>query len=336
VSERPPAVIGRYEIVRELARGMMGVVYEARDPTLRRTVAVKTIQLAFGVTPAQKEEFEQRFFMEARIGARLRHPGIVVGHDVGKDPSTNTLFIVFEYLKGRTLADLAEAGRPQPWREALTICGKLARALHYAHQQGVVHRDMKPANVMLLDGGELDVKIMDFGLAKHEAASRPLTVVGQPFGSPLYMSPEQALGERVDARTDIFSVGTILCTLVLGRPPFAAERIPDILNRIVSGERPRLAREVPGVPPEVDDVLARAMARDARERYAEAQLLAEDIEDVLAGYRPRHAGAASASAFVPELASEASLPSRRSWLPWVAFAGLMMALAATLAILWSS
>jgi len=285
-----PASIGRYQIVRELGRGMMGIVYEARDPQLGRTVAVKTIHLAFSITPAQQKEFEERFFTEARIAARLSHPGIVVCHDVGKDPDTGTLFIVFEHLKGRPLSEIIRAGRAFPWRDTLTIGAKLARALDHAHQHGIVHRDMKPANVMLLDGGDLDVKIMDFGVAKVETARIQLSVAGQSFGSPLYMSPEQALGEPVDARADIFALGTIACTLMLGHPPFAADSIPAILQRVVSGERPRLAQEVIDVPRVVDHVLGVAMARAAGDRYATARMFAEDLDDVLAGKRPRHAG----------------------------------------------
>ena len=290
MSQELPASIGRYQIVRELGRGMMGIVYEARDPDLGRTVAIKTIHLAFSITPAQQKEFEERFFTEARVAARLSHPGIVVCHDVGKDPATGTLFIVLEHLKGRPLSEVIRAGQATPWRDTLAICAKLARALDHAHQHGIVHRDMKPANVMLLDGGELDVKIMDFGIAKVETARIQLSVAGQSFGSPLYMSPEQALGEAVDARADIFALGTIACTLILGHPPFAAESIPAILSRVVSGERPRLAREVIGVPAVVDHVLGKAMARDAADRYATARMFAEDLDDVLAGRRPRHAG----------------------------------------------
>ncbi len=282
-----PQAIGRYEIVREVGRGMMGVVYEAHDPALNRTVAVKTIQLAFAVTPGQREEFERRFFAEAKIAARLSHPGIVVVHDVGKDPATGTLFIVFEYLSGQTLGDEISGGRAIPWREALRICAKVADAIHHAHATGVVHRDLKPANIMVLESGE--PKIMDFGVAKIETARIQMTATGQFFGSPLFMSPEQSLGNQTDARTDIFSLGTILCTLALGRPLYAAPNIPQILARIIREEPPALSQMVPGVPVDLDYVLARAMAKLPEDRYPQAGMMGEDMEDVLAGAPPRHA-----------------------------------------------
>jgi serine/threonine protein kinase len=163
---------GRYIVRRELGRGTMGVVYEAEDTVLARTVAVKTIELAFAPDEAAASEFEQRFFTEARVAARLSHPGIVVCHDVGKDRASGKLFIVFEYLRGRTLAErMAEA--PMDWREALKVVVQVARAIHHAHEHGVVHRDLKPANIMLLDAGvsgasaaRAEAKIMDFGVAR--------------------------------------------------------------------------------------------------------------------------------------------------------------------------
>src|SRR6185295_11516763 len=156
-------------IRRELGRGTMGVVYEAEDTVLARTVAVKTIDLGFTTGEGTSSEFEQRFFTEARVAARLSHPGIVVCHDVGKDAASGKLFIVFEYLKGQTLADRAAEG-PMDWRDALDVVVQVARAIHHTHEHGVVHRDLKPANIMLLAPGtgggsgaraEASVKIMD-------------------------------------------------------------------------------------------------------------------------------------------------------------------------------
>src|SRR5688572_11159369 len=170
-----PKKIARYEIRAELGRGMMGVVYEAFDPDLDRTIALKTIQLAFAASDEEREVFEKRFFAEARAAARLSHPGIVVVHDVGRDPDTGTLYIALERLQGRTLADVIRNDAPVPWREALRLVGTVAEVLHHAHGQGVVHRDVKPANIMVLPTGE--PKIMDFGIAKVEAAQ--LTAAGQ-------------------------------------------------------------------------------------------------------------------------------------------------------------
>jgi hypothetical protein len=262
---------------------MMGVVYEAEDPALGRTIALKTIQVPVAASAREREDYERRFLAEARIAARLSHPGIVVVHDVGRDAEHDVLYIALEHLQGRTLAEVVTAG-PLEWREALRIVGRLAEALRYAHGQGVVHRDIKPANIMLVASGE--PKIMDFGIAKLETAQ--LTSTGQFFGTPLYMSPEQALGQTVDGRTDLFSLGSVAYLLLAGRPPFEAANVPGILARVAYQHPKPLRDHVPGLPAEVEYVVARAMAKRPADRYPDGRLLAEDIEDVLAGRPPRH------------------------------------------------
>jgi serine/threonine-protein kinase len=281
-----PATIGRYDIRREIGRGMMGVVYEALDTVLQRTIALKAIQLAFPVAPYERESFERRFFTEAQIAARLSHPNIVVVHDVGRDPETGTLFIALEYLKGRALSEIVSPSSPMRWREALRIVRRVAQALHHAHAGGVVHRDVKPANVMLLESGE--PKILDFGIAKLAQEQGHLTPGRHFFGTPLYMSPEQALGRPVDGRSDLFSLGAVLYFLLVGRPAFAAENIPTILVRVVRQYPPPPSFLVPEVPAAVDDIVARATAKDPAHRYPNGQAMAEDIEDVLAGRPARH------------------------------------------------
>src|SRR5262249_13794817 len=170
--------------------------------------------------------------------------------------------------------------------------GGVAEALRYAHGQGVVHRDVKPANIMLVASGE--PKIMDFGIAKIDAAH--LTTTGQFFGTPLYMSPEQALGQPVDARTDLFSLGSVAYLLLTGRPPFEGTNVPGILARVAYRD-PKPLREVdPAIPAEVEYVVARAMAKDPANRYPDGRTLAEDVEDVLAGRPPRHRGGVTAPA----------------------------------------
>jgi len=279
-----PAAIGRYRITGELGRGAMGLVYKAEDPALGRKVAVKTIELAFAVEPAERSEFERRFFVEAQIAARLSHPGIVVCHDVGKDPDTGVLFMVLEYLEGTPLSDAVKPGGLLPSMQAVSIVAKVARALHHAHEHGVIHRDMKPANVMLLKSGE--PKILDFGVAKLEGGQ--LTVAGQFFGSPLYMSPEQALANPVDARSDIFSLGSILYALLTSRHPFAANSVPVILTRVVRDDPPRPSKVVPELPEGLDYVVARALAKQPDDRYGSAEAMAEDLQDIAAGGEPRH------------------------------------------------
>jgi len=280
-----PRRIGRFEIRREIGRGTMGVVYEAEDPVLGRTVALKTIALAVAGAPRDRAAFEQRFLAEARIAARLSHPGIVVIHDVGRDTASGTLYMALEHLSGRTLEELLAERRPMEWREALRVLWRVAAALHHAHAQGVVHRDVKPANIMLLDSGE--PKIMDFGIAKL-VAEGGATSTGHLLGTPLYMAPEQARGEAVDARTDIFSLGAIAYSLLTGRRAFEARSIPSILARVLHHDPPPPSAVVAGLPSAIDDLVARAMAKAPADRYPTAKAMAEDIEDVLGGRTPRH------------------------------------------------
>jgi serine/threonine protein kinase len=281
----PLSRIGRYEIRGELGRGTMGVVYEAEDPALGRRVAVKTIQVPLAASKREREDYEKRFLAEARIAARLSHAGIVVVHDVGRDAEHDILYIALEHLQGRTLAEVAADG-PLDWRETLRIVGRLAEAVRYAHAQGVVHRDIKPANIMLVASGE--PKIMDFGIAKLEAGQ--LTSTGQFFGTPLYMSPEQALGQPVDGRTDLFSLGSVAYLLLSGRPPFEAANVPGILSRVAYQHPKPLEDIVPGLPDDVDYVVTRAMTKSPSDRYPDGKTMAEDIDDILAGRPPRHRG----------------------------------------------
>jgi serine/threonine protein kinase len=276
--------IGRYRILRELGRGAMGIVYEAHDPVLDRTVALKVIQPA---VEGEAGVFEERFLTEARVAAALQHPGIVVVHDVGRDPATGVMFIALELLRGRTLASLASEG-PLEWRAALGYVAQVARALHHAHLQGIVHRDVKPANVVVLPSG--GVKVTDFGIARLENARQRLTTTGEFIGTPLYTAPEQAKTEDVDARADVFSLGSVAYTLLTGRAAFAAPSIPGIVHRVVYEEPEPVSTSVPGLPEEVERVLRRAMAKSPAERYPTAEALAEDVEALLAGRPIAHLG----------------------------------------------
>ncbi len=281
-----PQKIARYEIQAEIGRGMMGVVYRAQDPLLGRVVALKTIVLSFAVSDEDREAFRARFIQEARRAARLSHPGIVVIHDIGEDPDTRAVYITMEFLQGRTLSELVSPGRPLPWREALRITARVAEALDHAHSRGVIHRDIKPGNIILLDSGE--PKIMDFGIAKIETARLKLTSTGQFFGTPLYMSPEQALGQQLDGRSDLFSLGAIAYNLLTAERAFEAANVPRILARLVSEDPPPPSQRVPGVPAEVDYLVARALAKAPADRFPRGSAFAEDIEDVLGGLEPRH------------------------------------------------
>jgi eukaryotic-like serine/threonine-protein kinase len=331
--------IGRYEIRRELGRGTMGIVYLADDPALQRQVALKTIDIAFQVPAAERTGFEERFSVEARVAGRLSHPGIVVVHDVGRDADTGVLYMALEYLEGQTLADLAAGGEFPPWRETLAIVAKLARALHHAHENGVVHRDVKPANVMLLHTGE--PKIMDFGIAK--APHIELTSAGQLFGTPLYMSPEQALGLPVDGRSDLFSLGSIAYMLLAGQQAFRADNVFQVLARVAQ-EHPTPATELqPELPHDVDVFLARALAKAPAARYQDGQAMARDAEALVEG-RPlaaveehdsplvalvADAPAPAATPAIPEPVPSRAVPARLV----VAGAALLLA-AAVVFVIW--
>ena len=332
--------IGRYVIQRELGRGTMGVVYQAHDPVLGRAIALKTIHLAGFLSERQRAAYEQRFLAEARIAAQLQHPGIVVVHDLGRDPESGVLFIALELLVGETLADwIAEDRRPS-WQETLRVVARAAEALHHAHERGIVHRDVKPANIMVLKNGA--PKIMDFGIAKIDTSN--LTSPGELFGTPLYMSPEQALARPVDARSDLFSLGSIAYTLLTGHPPFRAPDVPGILARVahLDPQPPSEARS--GLPADVDYALARAMAKEPERRYACGKDLAEDLDDIRAGRPPRHrgdwvapdrGGETVASQQPPAPAQAVSQPAgpRRRHAPRRVFALALLAVGAVFAVL---
>ncbi len=278
----PHKSIGRYEIRKEIGRGMMGVVYQAHDPMLGRTVALKTISLAFAVSDQDRKTFEKRFLAEARAAARLSHPGIVVVYEVGTDVETRTLYMALEYLRGKTLEQLLALGALQ-WRDACQLTARVAEALQHAHGQGIIHRDIKPANIMVLEAGP---KIMDFGVAKIPASE--LTTGGMVFGSPSYMSPEQALGEAIDVRSDVFCLGSVLYELLTGTKAFSGRDIPSIVRRLSYEDPAPPSKLVPGMPADLDYVVGRSLAKSRADRYPSAKALAEDLQDVADGQAPRH------------------------------------------------
>ncbi len=301
-----PKTIGRYEIVREIGRGAMGVVYEGRDLSLMRPVALKTLLLE-PLAEELREPFEKRFYQEARAAAGLQHPCIVVVYEIGIDAAADAFFISLEFLRGRTLEDVIAEG-PMPWRDALHIAGRLADALSHAHENGIVHRDIKPGNVMILKKGE--PKIMDFGVAKLDSSK--LTSQGDVLGSPGYMAPEQALEARVDPRSDIFSLGTVLYEALTGKRAFGKGTFSEILMRLAY-EQPAAPSRVNGdIPPSVDDIVAHAMAKNPDQRYGNADQLVEDIEDALAERPLRHTarGAERASPGPASVPAPAMAPLR--------------------------
>ena len=283
-----PKTLGRYEIQGELGRGMMGVVYRAHDPALGRKVALKTVSdhFARSLPENEREHFDQRFLAEARAAAALSHPGIIGVHDVGRDPDTGTLFIALEYLQGQTLGQRLARG-PLDWKEALRLTQRVAEALNHAHAQGIVHRDIKPANIMILESGE--PKVMDFGIAKIPESE--LTGAGQVFGTPLFMSPEQASGTTLDGRSDLFSLGAVLYNLLTQRHGFDAGSLPAIITKVLHHEPDPPSFLNPLIPKSVDYVVARLLAKSPERRYPDGRTVAEDLQDILQDRAPRHRAA---------------------------------------------
>jgi serine/threonine-protein kinase len=263
--------LGRYEILDELGRGAMGVVYTARDPLINRLVAIKTIDLQ-RLNKTERNEYEIRFNLEARAAGGMSHPNIVTIHDIGK--SGEVVYIAMELIKGRELDSiLAEKHRPSI-DEILDITTQMASGLAFAEKNGIVHRDIKPSNIMVMQ--DRRVKIIDFGVAKMVALVAH-TADGKIIGSPLYMSPEQILGGSVDSRSDIFSFGTVLYQMLTGATPFAGDNSNSIMYQIVNETplRPSLVKF--DVPDMLDPIVLKCLAKYPQDRYQSATELVEDL-----------------------------------------------------------
>ncbi len=265
----PPAQIGRYQIIEELGRGAMGVVYKARDPLIGRIVAIKTVDVE--MSREETEAFERRFYREATSAGRLNHSNIVTIHDVGKIESV--AYIAMEFLQGRSLREILDSGVVLPFERIADIAAQVADGLAFAHEHGIVHRDIKPPNVMVLDSGW--VKITDFGIALLPVGSRTLT--GMVFGSPKYMAPEQVVGTQVDGRADIFSLGAVLYEMLTGFPPFFGGELNAVLYRVINEIPAAPSSRNPSIPPAFDYIVAKAMAKHPDDRYASAQAMAFDL-----------------------------------------------------------
>jgi eukaryotic-like serine/threonine-protein kinase len=266
---------GRYEIVGELGRGAMGVVYKARDPQIDRTVALKTIVLR-GQDPEAEEEFRKRFLNEAQAAGRLHHPGIVTIFDVGEDPENHDPYIVLEYVAGEALNKILARERKLPVAKALQLAEEIATALDYAHSQGVTHRDIKPGNILITPDNH--AKIADFGIAKLNLAH--FTLPGRVLGTPAYMAPEQLSGEGADGRSDIFSLGVILYAMVTGHSPFQGDSATTVCFKVANREPvPASALDLT-LPRDLDDVIARAMDKNRDERYQCGADFASDLHEL--------------------------------------------------------
>lgn len=268
--------LGRYDVIRVLGKGSMGVVYEARDPNLDRQVAIKTIRVQ-SLSADAASEYESRFRTEARSAARLHHPNIVSVFDSGQDG--DEAYLVMEFIQGEDLKHHLECGARFSVRSAIAMVHDLLMALDHAHRQNVVHRDVKPANMLIEVTGR--VKLTDFGVARiQEPDESHLTQVGGAVGTPKYMSPEQAKGQRGDSRSDVFSAGVVLYELLTGRLPFDGDNQFVIIHQIVSHEPVQPSILNPELPASLDAVMASALAKNPQDRYATARDFALALRSV--------------------------------------------------------
>ena len=277
---QPRLLGGRYELDGVVGRGGMAEVYRARDIRLDRIVAVKTLREDL----ARDATFQARFRREAQSAASLNHPSIVAVYDTGEDMAgpTHVPYIVMEYVDGRTLRELLRDDRRLLPERALEITDGVLRALDYSHRNGIVHRDIKPGNVMLTRSAE--VKVMDFGIARAVSdAQATMTQTAQVIGTAQYLSPEQARGERVDARSDLYSTGCLLYELLTGRPPFTGDSPVAIAYQHVRENPIPPSRVNPEIPVWADSIVLKAMAKDPAERYQSAAEMRTDIQRALSG-----------------------------------------------------
>ena len=261
--------IGRYEILEVLGRGSMGLVYKALDPKINRLLAIKTIRFSDEFDEDVIQEIKERFFREAEIAGQLSHPSIVTLHDMGEDQDFT--YMAMEYLEGENLEKFINKKNLLPLRKVLSVVASVADALEFAHRADVIHRDIKPANIMLLKTG--GVKVTDFGIAKAISSSRTRT--GVILGTPNYMSPEQIMGQKVDPRSDVFSLGVVFYQLLAGELPFQGDNLSSLLYQITQVKHPPLRSFNPRIPVACEQIMDKALAKNLDERFQTAGQMAK-------------------------------------------------------------
>ncbi len=264
--------LGRYTIIGELGKGAMGTVYKAVDPLIDRIVAIKTINLSMALDEKEAFEYESRFYQEAKAAGRLSHPNIVTIYDVGK--SGEIAYIAMEFLQGRELRDILNDGKRMPIEQVINVVAQVALGLAYAHEYGIVHRDVKPSNIMIVREG--NVKITDFGIARLASAGVH-TQTGMVLGSPKYMSPEQVVGQKIDHRSDIFSLGVMLYEMLTGQSPFSGENINAIMYQTLNSVPPPPTSLSSNIPEMLNFIVAKALAKKLEHRYQNAKEFASDL-----------------------------------------------------------
>lgn len=268
---KPLSKAGRYQIIDEIGRGSMGVVYSGYDPVIGRKVAIKTMQTD-SLRTSEFSEYKARFQREAQSAGVLAHPNIVTVYDFGEDHGV--LYLTMEYLEGRPLDKVIEDQPQMPVEKVIRIYEQVCSALNYAHSQKIVHRDVKPANIMMLENGQ--IKVTDFGIAKIMGGA--MTQTGGILGTPNYMSPEQVTGKQLDGRSDIFSLGVILYELATGQKPFCGDNITTVIYKIVN-EKPTPPRQLlSSIHPGMAQIIDKALSKDPEDRYQNCLELAEDLK----------------------------------------------------------
>ena len=269
---QPGQSLGRYRITQLLGSGAMGDVYLAEDPHIERKLAIKTVRIADG-KPDEVEDRKRRLLREAKAAGRLIHPHVVTLFDAGE--ADGVLYLAFEFIDGPDLAKRLLLPPPLSMGDALRIAREAASALGFAHQQGIVHRDVKPSNILL--DAQSSVKVADFGIAKMVGQATELTMTGSVVGSPHYLSPEQVRGEELDGRTDIFSLGVVLYEMLGHRRPFAGETLTTLVYQILHQDPAPLPVLRADLQPQLDALLRRMLAKDREQRFPNAQALVVEI-----------------------------------------------------------
>jgi serine/threonine-protein kinase len=277
--------VGRYEIVKELGKGAMGIVYLAKDPKINRDLAIKTIRFSDEFEESRVKEVKERFFREAEIAGKLSHPSIVSIYDVGEDYELT--YLAMEYLEGEDLQGHCTEGSLLPLRTVLHIISETASALDYAHSRGVVHRDVKPANIMILKDGR--IKVTDFGIAKAVSSSQ--TKSGVVLGTPNYMSPEQINGLDIDGRSDIFSLGVVFFELLTGQLPFRSKTLTNLLYMISQAKHPSPREINPKVPKPCEQIINKSLTKAPEGRFQRADDLVRYVKAMIGKIDELKAGA---------------------------------------------
>ena len=267
--------LGRYEISGELGRGAMGIVYKGEDPTSHKTVAIKTLQLS-NFEGGELIDIKERFLREADSAGLLKHPNIISIYNAGEE--NNLAYIAMEYLEGEDLTKYTHKGSLLPLRDVLTIIIQAADALDYAHTNNIIHRDVKPANIMLLKGTQT-IKVTDFGVARITSSTK--TKTGLVLGTPSYMSPEQVMGKKIDGRSDIFSLGIVLFEMLTGQKPFVSEDMTSLMFKIAREKQPPVKNINPRIPHIVEKIVNKALMKDVNQRYQKASLMAEHLRKIV-------------------------------------------------------